>query len=407
MSLLSRLVSPAPGEDKLPVHQFMAALAELKRGVSQVSIASIASFFNLSAGEQTDLQTFVDQQAGDVIAREEIHDVLMLGEVGAYTLQNCSDRLATLGAPNPDASLLRTYIVMLRAAANDVVLSGGLVSAQGSPNMTVAVAKAAVLTGGNLRAVAAGNATIGAADANLPRMDVVVVDASGAIQTRAGTPARRAQAPTLTAGDVALCIVYVERGATSIVGSRLTDVRVVQTTGPIVVGKRTTLLAFNNTNAAQTYASLVLPSGLFLAGKALRVKCGGTMLLNSGAPTVTLAISYGGTTMFQDVSSAATADADRLAWNLEFVLQAQANNDQALNGRLVMSPFAAKTAATAGVGDLLLPAAIGSVPVVTPINGAAAVDSDAGDRTLNVQWTMSVANAANEVALEYATAELL
>jgi hypothetical protein len=296
---------------------------------------------------------------------------------------------------------------MLQRAANDVVLSGGAVSAQGSPDMTLAVAKAAVLSGGSLLAVPAGNVTITAADANLPRIDLVVVNSAGSKVVRAGTPSRRPAVPSLSAGDVSLAVVYVARGATSIAGSSLTDVRVVQTTGPVTVGKRTTALAFNNTNAAQTYASIVLPSGLFLAGKTLRVRCGGTMLLNSGVPTVTLAISYGGTTMFQDVSTAATADADRLAWALDFTVQAQANNDQALNGQLVMSPVAAKTAPTAGVGDLLLPAAIGSVPVVTPINGAAAVDSDAADRTLNVQWTMSVANAANEVALEYATAELL
>src|SRR6476659_9178846 len=102
MSLLSRLIGSNPtNELKLPVHQFMAALAELKRGASGVTLSSIATFFNLDAGEQTDLQTFVSQQSGDVIAREEIHDVLMLGEAGAYTLQQCSDRLTTLGTPNP------------------------------------------------------------------------------------------------------------------------------------------------------------------------------------------------------------------------------------------------------------------------------------------------------------------
>jgi hypothetical protein len=93
MSLMTRLVAPLPGEDKLPVHQFMAALAELYRGAPGVTQGSIATAFNLTAGEQTQLANFVSQQSGGAINREMIHDVLMLGELGIYSVQNCLNRL--------------------------------------------------------------------------------------------------------------------------------------------------------------------------------------------------------------------------------------------------------------------------------------------------------------------------
>jgi len=132
------------------------------------------------------------------------------------------------------------------------------------------------------------------------------------------------------------------------------------------------------------------------------VNAGGTMLLNSGSPTVTLRIAFNGTTMFQDVTGAATADADRLAWSLSFNLIGQASNDQALNGVVTLSPVGAKTAPNTGQGDIATAAAL-----MTPINGSSAVDITTGNKDLIVQWQMSVQNAADEIVLEYATAELI
>jgi hypothetical protein len=94
MSLLSRLVDPAEGEVKLRSHQFMAALAELKRG--EVTRAQVVAAFGLSASEETQLDTFIDNHAGTgskAINREEIHDALLLGEAGHYTLAQVKARL--------------------------------------------------------------------------------------------------------------------------------------------------------------------------------------------------------------------------------------------------------------------------------------------------------------------------
>jgi hypothetical protein len=233
-------------------------------------------------------------------------------------------------------------------------------------------------------------------------LDLIVVTSAGALAVRAGTPAAQPKPPARTANDVVIAVVYVPATDTAIATSQITDLRVIRSTHGVVVHKETTAAATNNTAAAVNMISLTIPNGLLLAGKILRCRLGGNFLLNSGTPTVRLIISYGGTTMFNDVSAASVADADRAAWFLDFQITAQANADQALSGVLNLSPVVAKTAPTTGIGDIALTAAIS-----TPFSGAAAIDSDAANRTLVVSWTMSVANAANEVVRESATVELL
>ena len=290
-------------------------------------------------------------------------------------------------------------------SGKNCVLSGLAVT--GNANLVPSVAKGAVLTNGILKAVAANTVTIGAADATNPRIDLIVVDSSGALQVRAGTAAAFPKPPTRTANDVIISAVYVPATATSLATANCVDLRVLREQGPITIYKTTAAETTNTSVAAvhvlnKTASGLVIPNGLLLAGKQLRVRMGGNILLNSGTPTVKLIIAYGGTTMFQDVTGAATADADRFAWMLDFQINAQANNDQAMVGVLEMSPMGAKTAPTTGFGDIALTAAMGG-----PIAGAAAVDSDAADRTLTVTLTMSVSNALNEIVTEYASVELV
>lgn len=403
MSLLTRLVAPAAGEVQIPIHQFQAALRELKRGAPGVTVTTIGDAFALSAGERTELQTLVDSQYLDLIDAELLHDVLLLGERGQYTLQAVQDRLTVVGNVPADIwSLItqRAFEVVAFGMNGANVLSGCVVSAQGSPDMTLAVSKGAVVTGNVLRAVTAGNVTITTAHATLPRIDLVVVNAAGTKTVRAGTPAARPVPAALVAGDVCLAFVYVPFADTTISANQFLDTRIFSN-GPVCIGKVSTPVVRNNTSAAQTFVSLTIPNGLFLAGRQIRVNMGGTMLFNSGTPTLTLTISYGGTTMFADVTGTATADTDRLAWTLDFTLTAQADNDQNLNGTLQLGALGAKTAPATGTGDI---AANGLSGV---FNGAAAVDSNSADRDLVVQFTMSVQNSLNEIAMETATAELI
>lgn len=402
MSLVTRLTRPIGEEERIPAHQFMAAAAEAKRGAPGVDHASISAAFAIAEGQdQADLLLLLRNFFGDVITREQIHDVLLLGEYGIYNEQQVIDRLLTLSTSNLLPLLVQRQIQVLGRSANDYVLAGAGVSAQAQPDMTLAVGKGAVVSSGALRAVTAGNVTIGAAHATFPRFDLVVVDASGAKVVRAGTPSAMPQVAALSNGDVCLAYVYVRPADTAINPDEILDGRIVAANGPATVGKLTTPVVFNATNAQQTYVSLTIPSGLFSAGRILRVTARGNMLLGNGTPNVTMRISYGGSTMFQDVTANATADTDRLAWTLEFDIVAQAINDQSLNGTMTFSPVGAKTAPNTGFGD------IGVTGLSGVFSGASAVDSDAADRIVLVQFTMSVANALNEIVMETAYGELV
>jgi hypothetical protein len=287
----------------------------------------------------------------------------------------------------------------------DCVLSGLAVT--GGADMTPAVAKGAVLSNGVLFAVAGADVTIGTADATNPRLDLIVVNSAGALAVRAGTAAANPKPPARSANDVVIARVYVPATDTSIETTKVTDLRVFPPT-PLIIHKVTTARTVNNSTAANSIWATppVLPSGLFLAGKVLEVEAGGNMLVNSGTPTLRLEVLYGGTTMFSFISAAGVADADRSAWHLRFKLVAQANNDQAMAGHFELNDLvAARPTPTAGVGSWQTNTATAEGPCA--IGGSAAVDSDAADRTLDVRFTFSVANAANEFVVEYATVTMI
>jgi hypothetical protein len=303
--------------------------------------------------------------------------------------------------------LFQEYLDALVAGINgiDCVLSGCAIT--GGADMTPAVAKGAVLTNGVLKPVTGADVTIGTADATNPRIDLIVVDSSGAKQVRAGTAAANPKPPARTANDVVLGAVYVPANDTSIESSKITDLRVMRTQGPITIYKTTAAETTNTTSAAiqalnKANSGVTIPNGLFTADKMLRVRMGGNMLLNSTTPTVRVVIAYGGTTMFSDISAASTGDADRAAWALDFTITAQGNADQALTGLLSSGVIAAKTAPTTGIGD-----AWNTATNTVPVAGSAAVNSDAADCLLSVQFTFSVSNALNELVVESASVELV
>ena len=303
--------------------------------------------------------------------------------------------------------LFQEYLDVLVAGISglDCVLSGCTIT--GGADMTPAVAKGAVLSNGVLFAVTAGDVIIGAADATNPRIDLIVVNASGAKAVRAGTPAASPKPPVRSANDVVLGAVYVPANDTSIETTKIVDMRMMRERGPVCIFKQTAADIDNTTAAAVNLlngagSGLTIPSGLLLAGRALRVRIGGNYLCNSGTPTIRFAIAYGGTTMFSDISGASTTSGTRSAWWMDFDIVAQANADQTLNGLIAAGQIAAKTAPTTGIGD-----AWSTAMNIAPMNGSAAVDSDAADRVLTVQLTFSVSNVANEVMTEYATVELI
>lgn len=104
--------------------------------------------------------------------------------------------------------------------------TGCAVTAQGSPDMTVAVSAGTVRIRGRKVTVTGGNVTITAADATNPRFDLITVDTTGAKAAVAGTPAATSPVvPATPANRVALATVYVPANDTAINTNQITDKR--------------------------------------------------------------------------------------------------------------------------------------------------------------------------------------
>lgn len=92
MALYDRLLGTVP---KIPVHQFAAALGEIKRG--RVTALQVATSFGLDAGEQTEAATLFARfnDLVDPLTSAELHEVLLLAEQGrAYgTVTSLKNRL--------------------------------------------------------------------------------------------------------------------------------------------------------------------------------------------------------------------------------------------------------------------------------------------------------------------------
>lgn len=192
----------------------------------------------------------------------------------ALTIPNASDA-AFPAQSEPDAVDIDILVAALNGQG---VVSGCAVTAQGSPDMTVAVAAGVVQTGGSRFAVSAGNVTIAAADGTNPRFDLIVADGAGAKQRRGGTAAASPVFPTLTAGDVVVAAVYVPASDTAIAANQITDKRVVirdDAPGPIAVAGSTTLTDRHATvvvNALAGAVTITLPTAVGIPGRRYTVK---------------------------------------------------------------------------------------------------------------------------------------
>jgi len=125
----------------------------------------------------------------------------------------------------PQARLMSTDLqIQMVADGLTGVASGCGVTAQGSPNMTLAVAAGQIIVGGVYAAVTAGNVTITTANATNPRIDLVIADASSK-SVVAGTAAASPLMPDLPANSVALAAVYVPAGDTAIDNTQIIDKR--------------------------------------------------------------------------------------------------------------------------------------------------------------------------------------
>jgi hypothetical protein len=115
-------------------------------------------------------------------------------------------------------------IIVPGLAGSTCVFCGCAVTAQGSPDMTVAVAVGLVRVGGTVVNVAAGNVTITAADGTNPRFDLICVNSSGTKSAVAGTASANPVFPD-PAGKVVLAAVYVPANDTAINSNQISDKR--------------------------------------------------------------------------------------------------------------------------------------------------------------------------------------
>jgi hypothetical protein len=116
-----------------------------------------------------------------------------------------------------------------RALSGVGVLTGCAPTAQGSPDMTVAIAAGTVqaTAGGVPVTVSGGNVTIGAAHASLPRLDVITSSSAGVKTVTAGTAAASPKPPALPAGDIYIAMIYIPATVTQITTARIQDKRFV------------------------------------------------------------------------------------------------------------------------------------------------------------------------------------
>jgi hypothetical protein len=105
------------------------------------------------------------------------------------------------------------------------VLQGCAVAAQGTPDMTLAVAEGYAVVNYAPVEVVAGNVTITTADGTNARFDLVVVDTAGAKSVVAGTAAANPVFPAIPANRTVLAAVYVPASDTAIQANQITDKR--------------------------------------------------------------------------------------------------------------------------------------------------------------------------------------
>lgn len=115
---------------------------------------------------------------------------------------------------------------LVASLAADGVLSGCGVTAQGSPDTTLAVAAGLIRIQGFFCYVTAANVTGFTGDGSNPRIDLVVVDYNGVLARTAGTAAAQPVAPAIPANSICLALVYVPTSDTAIGSNQIIDKRV-------------------------------------------------------------------------------------------------------------------------------------------------------------------------------------
>ena len=144
-----------------------------------------------------------------------------------FTIPNVADAFSAAQAQLDKVDL----DILAAAQAGTGIVSGCAVTAQGSPDMTLAVSAGSVKVTGAEVAVSSGNVTITTAHATNPRFDLVVVNNAGTKSVTAGTASAAPVFPAIPATSVVLAAVYVPANDTAIQSNQIVDKRMLLTNG--------------------------------------------------------------------------------------------------------------------------------------------------------------------------------
>ncbi len=119
------------------------------------------------------------------------------------------------------------FMMLLAGIAQTGIESGCKVSAQASPNMTVAVAAGVVYVAGTRVGISNVAATASmTADGTNPRWYLVCANLNRSVSLTAGTANAVPVFPTIPTGAMVLAAVYVGAAVSSIGNTDITDVRI-------------------------------------------------------------------------------------------------------------------------------------------------------------------------------------
>lgn len=117
------------------------------------------------------------------------------------------------------------FQIMAQGHAATGVLSGCAVTAQGSPDQTVAVAAGQALVNGIPVSVTAGNVSMAAADGSNPRYDLVTIDSAGTKGKVDGTAAANPDKPDVPANKTVIAEVWRPTSDNTIETDKIVDKR--------------------------------------------------------------------------------------------------------------------------------------------------------------------------------------
>lgn len=140
-----------------------------------------------------------------------------------FTIPNYDDA-AFSDQAEPDSI---DFNILQNGIAGNGVISGLAVTAQGTPDMSVAVSAGTVIIDGTVTAVSAGTVSITTANSTNARFDLIRVNSGGTLSALAGTASSNPVFPSPASTDVVLASVYIPAGDTAINFNQIVDKKII------------------------------------------------------------------------------------------------------------------------------------------------------------------------------------